>query len=354
MRSRKLTDPRGTMSLSGNLTRLIDIVCRKILPLEAALSLKRPTGQLTAFFLGFITPGSTQGIEKKRLPTNIQSHRWRNRVLRQVVCTGYGSFKTRSCLIFTFLIIPVLCFSVLAGPVDDLTMGEAFYMSGNLVEAAQRLSLAAESEVPSQAQRALYLLGRVSLLTGDFRQAKEYFERSADIEGVRGAGRWMALAGIGDTLYASGRYKEAIRRYRIAQGVAGNGKEGAVIGLKIALCEHSLGRESEALDHLRAALSRIPILSGWVGREEEFYYSMVMVGIDPPQQTVTRIYVKAGPVKGDFRVDEVVGQHVLVKETRLSNRSYLEFGPLTDSVEAMILSEKIRSRFSVPVEIITK
>ena len=81
---------------------------------------------------------------------------------------------------------------------------------------------------------------------------------------------------------------------------------------------------------------------------------MVMVGIDPPQQTAKRIYIKAGPVEGDFRVDEVVGPNVLVKETRLNNRSYLEFGPLTDSVEAMILSEKIRSRFSVPVEIVTK
>ncbi len=268
--------------------------------------------------------------------------------------TGFGHFQGLSCFLGCLLIIPVLYCVALAGPADDLTMGEAFYMAGNLVEAAQRLSNAAESKTPVHAQRALYLLGRISLLTGDFRQAKEYFERSADIEGVRAAGRWMALAGIGDTLYASGRFEEAIRRYRIAQGEAGNGKEGAIIGLKIALCEHSLGRESEALDRLRAALTKIPVLSGWVGREEEFYYSMVMVGIDPPQQTVTRIYIKAGPVEGDFRVDEVVGPNVLVKETRLNNRSYLEFGPLTDSVEAMILSEKIRSRFSVPVEIVTK
>jgi tetratricopeptide (TPR) repeat protein len=227
-------------------------------------------------------------------------------------------------------------------------------MSGNLVEAAQRLTQAAGSEVPTQAQRALYLLGRISLLRGDFRQAKEYFERSADIEGARASGKWMALAGIGDTLYASGRHEEAVRRYRIAQGEAGSGKEGAVIDLKIALCEHSLGRESEALDHLRTALKRIPVLSGWVGREEEFYHSMVMVGIDPPQQAAMKIYVKAGPVKGDFRVDEIAGPHVLVKETRMNNRSYLEFGPLTDSVEAMILSEKIQSRYSIPVEIITR
>jgi len=268
--------------------------------------------------------------------------------------TGPGPFQGPSCFFYCFLIIPLLCCSVSADSVDDLTMGEAFYMSGNLDEAAQRLSNAAVSKTPSQAQRALYLLGRINLLTGDFRQAKEYFERSADIEGTRAAGRWMALAGIGDTLYASGQYDEAIRRYRVARKETGHSKEGAVIGLKIALCEHSLGRESEALDHLRKALTRIPVLSGWVGREEEFYYSMVMMGIDPPQQVALKIYVKAGPVEGDFRVDEVVGPHVLVKETRENNRSYLEFGPLTDSVEAMILSEKIQSRFSVPVEILTR
>ena len=227
-------------------------------------------------------------------------------------------------------------------------------MSGNLVEAAQRLAAVSDSKVPAQARRALYLLGRINLLTGDFRQAKEYFERSADIEGARSAARWLALAGIGDTLYASGRYEEAIRRYRIAQGEAGSGNEASIIGLKIALCEHSLGKRSEALTHLRAALTRIPVLSGWVGREEEFYHTMVMVGIDPPLQNFTRIYVKAGPVKGDFRVDEVVGPHVLVKETRSGSSSYLEFGPLTDSVEAMILSEKIQSLFSIPVEIVTR
>ena len=268
--------------------------------------------------------------------------------------TGSGPFRGSSCYLYCFLIIPLLCSAVLAGPVDDLTMGEAFYMSGNLAEAAQRLSNAAGSETPTQAQRALYLLGRISLFTGDFRQAKEYFERSADIDRARAAGRWMALAGIGDTLYASGRYEEAIRRYRIAQKEAGNGQEGAVIGLKIALCEHSLGRETDALGHLRAALAQIPVLSGWVGREEEFYHSMTMVGIEPPEQTEMRIYVEAGPVIGDFRFDDIVGNDVAVQEVRKAGRSYIVFGPLTDSVEAMILSEKIRNRFSIPVEIITR
>jgi len=268
--------------------------------------------------------------------------------------TGSGSFQGLSCFIYFFLIIPILCSAVVAGPVDDLTIGEAFYMSGNLAEAAQRLSNAAGSKTPTQAQRALYLLGRISLFRGDFRQAKEYFERSADIDGARAAGRWMALAGIGDTLYASGRYEEAIRRYRIAQGESGNGKEGAVIGLKIALCEHSLGRETEALGHLKAALKSIPVLSGWVGREEEFYHSMTMVGIEPFEQTEKRIYVEAGPVIGDFRIDDIVGNDVAFRELRKGGKSYIVFGPLTDSVEAMILSEKIKNRFSIPVEIITR
>src|SRR5680860_1910699 len=76
--------------------------------------------------------------------------------------TVSGPFRGSSCFLYCFLIIPLLCSAVLAGPVDDLTMGEAFYMSGNLAEAAQRLSSAARSETPTQAQRALYLLGRIS------------------------------------------------------------------------------------------------------------------------------------------------------------------------------------------------
>ena len=267
---------------------------------------------------------------------------------------GSGSFKSLSCFFCCIISLSLSIQSVLADPAEDITLGEAYYMSGDLAAAARRLSGAAGSTVPAQAQRALYLLGRISLLTGDFRQAKEYFERSADVEGAGIAGRSMALAGIGDTLYASGRFEEAIRRYRLAQPRTGQSGDGAVLDLKIALCEHSLGKESQALEHLRAALARIPVLSGWVGREKEFYHSMVMVGIEPPSETVSRWFLRTGPVKGDFKVDEVIGPEVMVKETRVDNQSYLLIGPLTDSVEAMILSEKIKRRFSIPVEIITK
>ena len=268
--------------------------------------------------------------------------------------TGPALFHGLSCLLCCLMISTALPQAVSAGPVDDLAVGEALYMSGNLVEASQRLSSAAGSGKPAQVQRALYLLGRISLITGDFRQAKEYFERSADIKDAGNPGKWMALAGIGDTLYASGRFEEAIRRYRFALGETGSSREEAVIGLKTALCEYSLGRESEAKDHLRTAFRQIPVLSGWLGREEDFFHSMAMVGIEPPLETTERIYVRAGPVQGDFRVDEIVGPEVPVNETRAGSRSYLEFGPLTDTVEAMILSGKIRDRYSVPVEIIKR
>lgn len=257
------------------------------------------------------------------------------------------------------VLICILMFSAIPCPVsadrgDDLTIGEAFFMSGNLAEASRHLEAAAGSKVPNEAQRAFYLLARISLLRGDFRQAKEFFERSADVAENGTAGRWMALAGIGDTLYASGRYEEAIRRYREALRATSQDGQGAVIELKIALCEHSLGEDTKALDDLGSALSRIPILSGWVGREEAFYHSMVMAGIEPAKAVVSRIYIKVGPIKGDFRVDEVVGPDIPAREIRVKGESYLEFGPLTDPVEAMILSEKIRSRYSIAAEIVTR
>lgn len=260
----------------------------------------------------------------------------------------------RTCVVCFRLVLSIFPWSVSEGSVDDLVAGEAYYMSGNLADAARKLSMAARTADPARAQRAFYLLGRVSLLTGDFRQAKEYFERSADTRGGHSIGRLMALVGIGDTLYASGRYEEAIRRYRIAQTEAGKSSEGAVLELKTALCEYSLGRQSEAMAHLRKAIRRIPVLSGWVGREADFVRSMEMAGIEPSAKAAERIYLIAGPLAGDFRGDEIVDAHVPVREKRKGNKSYLEYGPLTDMVEATILSEKIKSRFSVSVEIETR
>jgi hypothetical protein len=258
------------------------------------------------------------------------------------------------CLFAGLLFFSPLIGQVLAGTADDLIIGEALYMAGNLNEAAGHLQDAARSGTPAQVHRALYLLGRINLLRGDFRQAKEYFERSADISAGGTTGEWMALAGIGDTLYASGHYEEAIRRYRIALSRSNEGREGAVIGLKIALCERALGRHEKALANIRESLRRIPVLSGWVGREEEFYHSMVMEGIAPVEHAVTRTFIVAGPIRGDFSVEGLVARDMPVSESRKGSRTYLEFGPLSDPVEAMILSEKLRSRYAVTVEIVNR
>lgn len=295
-------------------------------------------------------------IPKQRQLLSVPEGRRRSSKLK---CPQDGSAGTRSSrvlvrFLFCIIIFSLQCGIVPADPVDDLTLGEAYYMSGDLSEAARSLAKVVGSKSPVQAQRALYLLGRISLLTGDFRQAKEYFERSADIEGAAPVVRIKALTGIGDTLYAGGLHEEAIRRYRITLRETKQGNEKAVINLKIALCEHALSQDAITLKHLRAALEKIPILSGWIGREEEFYRSMAVVGLDPNQLPAKRIYIVVGPIEGDFRVDEVVESDIQVKEKRSKNKTYLEFGPFTDPVEAMIVSEKIRGRFLAPVEIITR
>jgi tetratricopeptide (TPR) repeat protein len=269
--------------------------------------------------------------------------------------TGSGcAFLVRTFVVCFLLILSTFPWAVSEGSVDYLVLGEAYYMSGNFADAARERSHAAGTGQPALTQRAFYLLGRISLLTGDFRQAKEYFERSTDIGGGYRTTRIMALAGIGDTLYASGHYEEAIRRYRIAQSEAGGNSEEAVLGLKTALCEYSLGRKTEAMEHLRGYFRKIPVLSGWVGREEDFVQSMIMAGLAPLSETAERIYLIAGPVPEDYRDGEVVDAYVPVKAFRKGDGPYLEYGPLTDMVEATILSERIKSRFSVPVEIVTK
>ncbi len=255
--------------------------------------------------------------------------------------------------VLTLLASCLLPLTLQADPVEDLTVGEAYYMIGNLVEASQKLSGVVDTGEPAQVYRALYILGRISLLTGDFRQAKQYFERAAETVGRSGSST-MALAGIGDALYAGGIYEEALRRYRIAQGKTGGGVEKAIIGLKMALCENALGKEAEARAHLREALGNIPVLSGWVGREEEFYHSMAMVGINVREGVVEKIYVLAGPVRGDFNADEIIRPDIPVKEIRRRGQTYLEYGPLTDSVEAMILSQSIKNSLEVPVEVVTR
>jgi tetratricopeptide (TPR) repeat protein len=243
--------------------------------------------------------------------------------------------------------------TALSGSNDDLIVGEALYMAGDLTGASQRLMEAVKSNKSDHVQRALYLLGRISLLTGDFRQAKEYFERAVDIDPDKGSS-WMALAGIGDALFTSGRYEEAIRRYRIAQNVAPMGEQRAIIEVKTALCDHALGREEDARIRMNNALSRIPLLSGWIGREEEFYHSMSMIGMGGPEREGERIFVLVGPVEGVVMLDRIIGPDIPVREIRRDSGVFLELGPLADPVEAMILSGKLTEDSTLPVEIVIR
>jgi tetratricopeptide (TPR) repeat protein len=238
-------------------------------------------------------------------------------------------------------------------PIDNLTLGEAFFMAGDLAGASKVLGETAGSGQRDRASRALYLLGRISLLTGDFRQSKEFFERAADL-GRDSGKRWMALAGIGDALSGSGRHEEAIRRYRLAMGEAPPGVDRAVIEVKMALCEHELGRGTAAAEHLGSALARVPLLSGWVGREEEFYHSMAMIGFGAPADTVEKVFLLLGPVEGDIHLYDLVGLETPVREVRRQGKVFLEIGPLGDAVEAMILSERIKAAFPLSPEIVTR
>jgi hypothetical protein len=164
----------------------------------------------------------------------------------------------------------------------------------------------------------------------------------------------MALVGIGDTLFGSGRYEEAVRRYRIALGEAPIGEDRAVIEVKMALCEHALGREDEARGRMNSALSRIPLLSGWMGREEEFYHSMSMIGVGVPETDGEKIFLLVGPLNDTIHLDKVTGRDIPSRKIRREGRLFLEMGPIGDAVEAMILSGKIKDNTSLPVEILTR
>jgi hypothetical protein len=50
----------------------------------------------------------------------------------------------------------------------------------------------------------------------------------------------------------------------------------------------------------------------------------------------------------------VIRPDIPVREIRRRGQTYLEYGPLTDSVEAMILSQSIKNSLEVPVEVITR
>lgn len=234
---------------------------------------------------------------------------------------------------------------------SDVYLGEAFYLSGNLAEAEQYLSQAVEDGGPGSV-RALYLLGRISLLTGNFRQSKEFFERSE--EKLDDSLKWKGKLGIGDALYGGGYYPEAARRYRKAK------QEGApegIVELKIALCEMAMDRDDRALERVRAALPRIPILKTWIGREEDFFASLALQGLEGVDAGEERLYVLLGPVPSRFKLPAQAREAAArIPETRVKKkgRTYIRYGPIADPVEGMLLSENLRKLTSHEVRMIRK
>lgn len=226
-------------------------------------------------------------------------------------------------------------------------------MAGDFLRAAEYLEKVVASGGAAHEARALYLLGRVHLLTGDFRQSKEFFERAAE-KGPRSASGWMNLVGIGDALFGAGRYEDALRRYRFAVSEMPSDADAGVVEVKIALCHHNLGRHEESVGLLRDALSRIPSLSGWVGREEDFFRSVSMAGMGPASAEKGHLTLRVGPVVGDPDLSFLTGLEVPMEKSREGGEVFFRIGPLDDEIQAMILSEKIKSSCPFPVEMVVR
>jgi tetratricopeptide (TPR) repeat protein len=235
-----------------------------------------------------------------------------------------------------------------------ITLGEAHFMVGNYPDASSHLLTALESSPEPEKARSYYLLGRISLLTGDLPQAKEYFERALDLEQAGSATRAMSLAGIGDTHLVGGLYEEALRRYRQAIHGSGSVLPRAHLEIKMSLAEHYLGREEEALARLSGALEQIPVMSHWLGREEDFYQSVAMTGMESSPERWVRFYVLVGPLSGKEADQEISGAGTGVSKVTIDGEVYREFGPFPDPVEAMIFSETARERYSAGTEVISR
>ena len=224
-------------------------------------------------------------------------------------------------------------------------------MSGDLSGAAVHLNRALEEDAAGSV-RSLYLLGRISLLTGDFRQSKEFFERSLELfpEGSK----YKGLVGIADALYGGGKYQEAVRRYREARTA---GAPEGFIDLKIALCELADGKNEVALERVKRALTSIPVLSSWKGRETEFVRSLKLQSFHVVETAPDSVYVLLGPVSARKKlppeVDEAVGL-TPVESIRKGGKTYLRYGPMADPVEGMLLAESLRKLTSYKVRIVRK
>ena len=235
----------------------------------------------------------------------------------------------------------------------DLFLGEAYFMSGSFQEAIDHLAISVQKNGEKE-HRALYLLGRIYLLTGDFRQSKEFFERA--YEHMPDVVQWRAQTGIGDALYGSGHYEEAIRRYRVAKNNTGDSPIVATIDLKIALSEMALGKDDKARKRMRDALERIPLLSPWSGNEEAFYRSLTMQGLKQEPRAASGIYVTVGPVSRAIKGLEDLGitAEVSSKSEKIDGLSFLRCGPFIDAVEAMIFIETVKANTSLKAEVQTR
>jgi len=260
-----------------------------------------------------------------------------------------GGFTTFIALIFAV----AASVSPASEAADGLLLGEAYFMMGNFAEASDQLKPAIKSATGGEKGRLLYLMGRISILTGDPRQGKEYFERAMDIEESSPEIRWMSMTGVGDALLLSGSYEDSIRRYREAFAEAPDGVRGGTIELKMALAEHAMGREEEARSRLVVALGKIPVLKRWLGREDDFYQSIAMTGLDAPVGAEERYFVRVGPVK---KKHKTAPESVDVPVSRVvhDKKVFLEFGPFPDPVEAMIFSETAREIYNSETELITR
>ncbi len=234
---------------------------------------------------------------------------------------------------------------------SNVYLGEAFYMSGDLAEAEEYLSRALEDGGPGSV-RALYLLGRISLLTGDFRQSKEFFERAE--EKLPDNVKWKGILGIGDALYSGGYYPEATRRYREAKHA---GAPEGIVELKIALSEIAMDKHDSALARVKAALPGIPILTAWIGREEDFFASLALQGFEGKIPGEEQLYVLLGPIPPKYklpaRIREAAAQ-VPGSRIKEGGRIYFRYGPFADPVEGMLLSENLRGLTSYEVRMIRK
>jgi tetratricopeptide (TPR) repeat protein len=271
----------------------------------------------------------------------------------------WTSWKSRWTVIFIFLLttLTLPTDAPCSEPDELLIVGRAHYMAGNLSEAIDPLESAAVGD-DQVAAEAIYLLGRIYLLRGDFRQSKESFERAVekcDQGYLRTSSCWRAAMGIGDALFGSGQYQEAIRRYR--QATRGRTQTGPELDLKLALAEMALGREKQALERLREALVGIPVLSGWVGRERDFMNNLSMQGLakNAPDR-ISRFYVSVGPVGRKVTTLEgiVLNPALHIQRVKTDGRFYLEVGPFVDSIEAVMMAETIKSGTSFGAEVVER